>query len=595
MKKMKKIVGLILAMVMIFAMTVTGFATDGTGTGTETGKGSITVKNAVEGTTYTAYKIFDVVYSGDKTAYTYTIDSSSEWYDTVNTYTGGLTLEQVSNSTTYIVTIGDSFNVKSFSKHLMDNKPGSASGTPIGLGAGSDLKITGLDLGYYLVIGTVSGEDGKSTTKALCNLTTTDPDAEIYDKNEVPDSDKKILKDGGDEDTASDYNTSYNNAAIGDEVKYQIKGTLPSNLAAYKEYTYVFKDTLSAGLTCDENSIKVYVSNDETEKEVTNYFYKDATVNTDGTTSITVGISDILALNNVDGVEVDKDTVVYVRYTATVNENAVIGTAGNDNTVKLYYSNDPENSGEGSTNPPPENPGNPGTPSGVTPESKTITYVTGLELLKVDGADNNKTLAGAEFEIKGEKLNTVLVKKHVFEVAEEGTYYKLKDGTYTEAEPTDETTESYESTETKYKLNIVTETVVKKENVIYTGTTGADGILKFDGLAAGTYTITEITAPDGYNLLTQPISLTITCNTSNVSSTNTNCTWTVTGKLGNDDIITSVSTDGIIKLTVENKTGSVLPSTGGMGTTIFYVLGAILVLGAAILLVTKRRMNAEKE
>ena len=113
-------------------------------------------------------------------------------------------------------------------------------------------------------------------------------------------------------------------------------------------------------------------------------------------------------------------------------------------------------------------------------------------------------------------------------------------------------------------------------------------------MGAGEYTITELLAPDGYNKLENPIAFTITYTAPEVEpaeGTET-CTWdtSVSGVDGSN--VTFDSSTGLFKITVENNSGTTLPSTGGIGTTIFYIIGAILVIGAGVVLVTRRRMSA---
>ena len=173
-----------LALVMVFALAVT-VAADGADTA-ETAKGSITVDNPVAERTYTAYKIFDVVYDGAKKHYSYTIDggdSKSLWYDTVSDYAtdaNGLKLTQVGGTNTYVVTFDkDKFSAPAFAdalkKALADGSV-TDNGTPL-VTEGTSVSVKNLHLGYYFVT---------STNGALCNLTTTNPDVTIHDKNDMP-------------------------------------------------------------------------------------------------------------------------------------------------------------------------------------------------------------------------------------------------------------------------------------------------------------------------------------------------------------------------------------------------------------------------
>ena len=164
-------------------------------------------------------------------------------------------------------------------------------------------------------------------------------------------------------------------------------------------------------------------------------------------------------------------------------------------------------------------------------------------------------------------------------------YWKLKDGSYTTDDPNTDgiDPDKYESTVTRYIKAVQTSAIHKSENVSYTATVGTDGILRFEGLSAGQYTITEIKSPAGYNLLESPINISIDWTAPTAPSTD--CTWGVTGN--NSAIVDN----GIVKITIENNAGAELPSTGGTGTAIFYAAGAILILAAVVLLVTRRRMR----
>lgn len=292
----------------------------------------------------------------------------------------------------------------------------------------------------------------------------------------------------------------------------------------------------------------------------------------------TIVFIDFIQYKNNAGAEIK------ITYSATVNEDAVIGVVGNPNTVYLTYSNNPNIVPGGENEPEGED------PKGKTPEDETRTYVTGIEIIKVDPEGN--VLTGAQFEIVGTKLNKVLVSKETFVKDENGEYWKLTDGTYTTDDPTTAgmDTSKYENTSVKYTLTVIKEVVETSENVTATGTVDSNGVLTFEGLSAGTYTITEIKAPNGYNLLKDSITVTIGWEEPKTGSTD--CTWTYQWTYTGDDSTNVQDGTSINSIKVVNQAGKELPSTGGMGTTMFYLIGGVLVVAAVVLLVTKKRMNA---
>ena len=230
MKHAKKLASLLLALVMVFALATTAFATGTTETGT------ITVDNPLANQTYTAYKIFDVVYNDSKTAYSYSIDSTSEWFATVKAYAetegSGLTLTQVNGSNTYIVTTTNAFSAPSFALALKTAVTGK-TGTPLTPQTDGTVSVSNLPLGYYFVT---------SSTGALCNLTTTNPTVTIHDKNDIP------FDKVGDQESVD----------VGQIVNYTITGKVP-DYTGFKTYTYLITDTMSEGLTFNKQSVKVTV------------------------------------------------------------------------------------------------------------------------------------------------------------------------------------------------------------------------------------------------------------------------------------------------------------------------------------------------
>ena len=224
MKCTRKLASLLLALVMVFALATTAFATEA---GTTTTTGTITVANPVANQEYKAYKIFDVVYDAAKEHYSYTIDSTSEWFNTVSAYaTGahGLTLTQVNGGDTYVVTTGNGFSAPDFAVALKAAVDGM-TGLQLS-GDANSVSVSNLDLGYYFVA---------SSTGALCNLTTTNPTVTIHDKNDMP-FEKKVN------------NADVANVDVGKDVTFTITGKVPA-YTGFTSYTYKVADTMSDGLT----------------------------------------------------------------------------------------------------------------------------------------------------------------------------------------------------------------------------------------------------------------------------------------------------------------------------------------------------------
>ena len=535
MKTIKRISCLLLALALMMALSVTAFAA---------------------GHTYEVYQIFTGDYSNG-------ILSNVKWGQ------NGTGTQGDAVSDTVLTELEGVTNSTSDTEQLaVINKYADLQSAPYTTGTAT--KFENLPNGYYLVKdkdGTQNVENGYYT---LYIVQVVDGTLEFTPKGDVPETEKKIL------DTDP---VDVNEASIGDTVNYQITGTLPTNIDDYKTYYFVFTDTLSKGLTYKANSVKVMVD----DVDVTSYFYVHASTYDESTgTTITIGIQDIKALSLLDGVTVTKDSKIVVTYSATLNENAVIAGAGNPNDVKLDYSNDPNNSGDGTTTTPPENPDkpNPTYPTGETPKDTVFTYTTELTILKND--EDNNILTGAEFTLTGNGVNVVLVTTEKFTEDTDGEYWKLKDGTYTKTAPTDDTNDKYESASTKYAKTV--ELVAKgngKTEISVVGTVDSEtGLVTFTGLGVGTYTITETKTPAGYNTIA-PVTFTLTFDAG-----------TKTFASDNEDV--DVGADNKLDTTIVNKAGATLPETGGIGTTIFYVLGSVLLVGAAVLLITKKRMSAQK-
>ena len=580
-KALKTQLALLLALLLTLALGTTAFAAESY---------SITVKNtnksiSMAGNTYNAYKLFDVTYSNvseDSGNYAYTVTNDFADFE----YKVGDTTYKGETLITYLGTLSNKAEaLNTFAEGALKyatDKGIAAEGT-VTAGEGADeATISVSSAGYYLVAGSASAAADKTQkVVAACALTTTDPTAKVTVKADVPSIEKKIVEGG----KLVDANT----ASIGDTVTYQLSSMVPT-MTGYEKYFFVMNDTLSKGLTYNgENTMTVKVGNKTLEKD-TDYTVKSSTDSTSGETTITIVFKNFIQYKEQTNADIT------VTYSATLNQNASLSaTDGNPNTVTLTYSNNPNGEGTGT----PENPDKPGDgdATGTTPESKVKTYVTGIKINKVDGTNLTKKLAGAKFSIIGETMKVVLTNREMFKASDKGTYYMLKNGSYTkDPAVTDKTAKDYnaneyDSTTQKYeKVTVVNKETVATE-INTEGYTDEDGILTFEGLNAGTYTITELVAPDGYNLLKNPITVTIE---EAVDITNAN--WTVTEKVGDGNKSPLIAgDDNLFSFNVENNSGSELPSTGGMGTTVFYVLGSLLVVIAGVALVTKKRMSKTEE
>lgn len=422
--------------------------------------------------------------------------------------------------------------------------------------------ISGLGSGYYFVKDgadpTLDGEENSNYTRYILKVV---EDVHVTAKAEIPTLDKKIV-DGNTEKNANSVN-------IGDTVNFRITTAVPAKANEYKDhYQFIINDKLCEGLTFDPTSLKVYIGTAATAAEASNY--EVLTGNDAAPYTFRV------VLKNA---KTHAGKAVKVEYGAVLNEKAKLTDEGNENTANLTYSNDPNYTYDGDK---PEG----GDPTGVTPEVQTLTYTTGLRLLKVDG-ETNDALKGAKFTISGNGVSAVMVNGEIFKEDENGTYYMLKGGSFTTEEPESATDERYDDTSKKYsKINVV-EKNTKNENINKSAYTGNNGLITFVGLGAGTYTITEDIAPEGYNKIAQ-FTVTISAEFDDAGV----CTWTV--KKGSETLSSSEDGDPLLNLydlTVENNQGIVLPGTGGMGTTIFYVVGGLLIVCAGALLITKIRMG----
>ena len=416
--------------------------------------------------------------------------------------------------------------------------------------------ITGLPAGYYLVKDTVDVTGEGSATRYILEVV---KDVNVDEKANVPSVFKKVKEK--DDNTGS--LTGWQDGAdydIGDSIPYKLEGTLPGKFAEYDTYkVYTLTDTLSGGLTPPAAAdVNVTLNTEDgTDLVAANIF--EVTVSGQ---VITVKLKSGVDLggggNNrtEEGGQFVATDKIIVTYNATLNENAVIGSAGNPNTVYLDFTNNPNGEQDGKY--------------GTTPVDKVIVFTYTIKALKVEPDGNAIDQAAYANLTDTQKADYVKVgEKWQKTKALDGagfTLYKKINGTY--------------------------EAVGEEITGVNT--------FEFKGQDAGYYKLVETTVPTGFNkaddveIIVAAEYDTDAADPKLKSLTVTPATvgFTVTTTPVSDDDTAHITTDGIISGKILNQKGSTLPSTGGIGTTIFYVLGAILVVGAGVVLVTRRRMSA---
>lgn len=526
---------------------VSALATESASTGTDaaaaatTGTGTITVnanKNVSGDTTsISGYQIFtaDVIDGTTGSLATKTVSNIDWASDTVATIVNeqikavdgtyaGTTAQEAADwlsanasgtGTATIVSSSDAFG-----KIASALRAAGVSATPVPLDT-----ATTLSSGYWLFVTTTG-----STSGAIDQVGT----APIYavvggsavtvdQKSDLPTVNKYVQNDA-----AGSSWKSYADSQMSQSINYKLVGTVADVISSYDTYHYYFTDVLGSGLTYDDGSVKVTVSESGSTTETTvNAASYTASLASD-TNTLTVDFPDLKKITSESGsaITVDANTVVTVYYTAHLNANAVMASEHNDNTVTLTYSNNPGVNSEGSTTP-----------------ATVRDYSYQLNLTKVDSANSTTTLAGANFTIQATGADEGA-----------GTQYVQADGSLG--------TDAHEFT------------------------TDASGNIVVKGLDAGTYTVVETKAPDGYNTV-KDFTFTILP----VYSDATGDLTRLTASTNSSSVVAGVdeSTDAV-NVVVMDKAGISLPLTGQAGITIAWVAGgALLVLGVAHLVRSRRR------
>lgn len=585
MKMTKRIFSLALCLVLMLALALPAMAADETYT--------LTINNTAPGHTYEAYQIF----SGDLATNDagQTVLSSIQWGEGIS---DGNALLAAINSNPKLAVLHGCTSASALATELAKLISGSETvdefaevvGQYLTTPSGSSKKgddeqnppytVEGLEAGYYLIKdkdGTLNGAAHDSYTQYIIRVL---KDETVETKGEVPDVDKTI------NDTLDGTYTEYDSFDINDTVFYKWEGKLPSNLKSYNVYKYKFIDTLPTGIVY-ERIEKIYIEDNDDNVVHTFYDVSDKPNEKDPDDGVLATEKKYDADNNVvkdekgnevtaeivlekteNGITVDFEDLmilypqildnhkIIVKYTARVTRDALIKNAMT-NTVKVEYSNNPNGDGDGKT--------------GTTPPDVAHAFTFELGVNKYDADSEGTKLEGAEFVLYYEKIENiddkdVVVKYYALVITEEMVAAgKVINGVQVEAKDVGVV---YGWTTTESEASVLD--------------TDGNGRISLRGLDADTYFLKETKAPEGYNLMPDPVQVVIKAE---YEETTDDVTATVTYKVGNKPEQSSSVVD------VPNSAGSTLPSTGGVGTTMFYVVGGLLIAAAVVMLISKRRVE----
>lgn len=576
---MKKFLALVLALMMILSLATTAMATD-----VEPATTDLTIKdraNYAEDREYEAYMIL-----------TASVDGLHFAYQVNDTYKGilidvlGLKNDATINEiTAAIALMNTDAKMRDFAETLFDKIQADD-------GLEADASWTGetvkLQQAYWLIVD-VTDLDGENYSNSLVMVDTVgDVAVTIQNKPNTTTTEKKLDDENDsilDPSAISEDAVNLQDVAdydIGDDVPYTIDIDMANNIVRYDYYAFIIQDRVEEGLTYNTDSFKITVRGDEKkialkDTEGADFWYEieEYTYGDDKTgqklyvypahgytthelnTSTTDILDDYITLeaNKDNGgdflklfaegtpaVNINSSEVIFT-YTCELNENAVIGIAGNPNYYTLKFSNNPYDDSWGET-----------------PEDTNFVLTYKFIYNKVD--TDNKPLTGADFKL--EKFVAVYPADYDTENIPEGYVqhpYLLQWGTY--------------------------------EEVKYKTTSEGGTVFTFSGLDDGLYRLTETEVPDGFNGI-DPIEFRIIGNhitavngDSLLTSLQVNTQYTGQMEVNYNTTACSMTTN------IQNHSGTELPTTGGIGTTLFYIIGGVLALGAVVLLVTKKRMNAE--
>lgn len=549
MKSTKKLLALLLSALLLLSLLPAAFASEvqpdagaGDTTGevtppTDTQKFHLTITNTYPKHVFDLYQVF--------TGTLHTETTQTDKGETTIRYLSDIKFGSAwTNTPGDISTIVEEFEANTADPaanwDLLFNKNGGtlrAWGTQTCAAGATSVTFSDLPAGYYIAREVTPAADmGEGVTYSSVIVQVVES-VSVASKHGTASSQKKV-KDTN--DSVANSTTGWQDSAdydIGDMVPFQLTAVVGSDYAKYSKergYSLTFYDHESKGLTFDSTTVKAYVvngSDDPVAIDAAQYTVSAPTNRADGSHDFTIKFTN---LKNITAVEASSKIVV--EYESRLNENAKIGSEGNPNEMYIKFSNNP-NSDESEE-------------GGITPDDKVIVFTYQFEAWK--GNEDQLPLEGADFELFKQDASgkyTISKGKITFEQAVGDAHFA--------------------------------------ENVKF--------IYRFTGLDDGNYKLVETKAPSGYNTA-EDFYFTISAQHDENSDSPklTDLNFKYKDKDGVDKLMQATMPDGLGKTMIQNFRGNTLPSTGGMGTTIFYVLGSILAVGAAILLVSKKRMNGAR-
>ena len=544
MKKKKRILTLLLSSAMALTMGMTAFAVEGPGAGQSTLESSCTGSSAQQkctitapdnGHTYEIYQIFTARYEED---------GDTKKVSDVKWGVNGIGETGTTVNETVLKALQD-VNGKSEDERREEITKYVTLSNPVATLSNGSLSYTDGLAGYYLIKDKDNTlDDGRNATpyivQAVGNLVITPKTGDTTFEKKLKDTNDSTGETTDWQDSA-DYD-------IGDQIPFKLEGTVAENYAAYESYYFAFHDQEETGLTFDSRTVEVYVNNNGTDTKIDSGYRVVTDSASMAEVAGAVKCSFEIIFDDLKSIEaVQAGSKIRVEYKSTLNGNAALGAEGNVNKAKLEYSSNPSD-----------------TQHGNTPWDSVIVFTYKVVVNKyadeVDDAGNNK-LSGAEFTLE----------KHIYDGTQDGKWEFL--------------------------------TLVKSD----------DGkSFSFSGLDDGEYRLTETKAPQYYNSLTAPLTFKVEAgHNSEWDGAKTNLpngytyAWdnqnrqallsSLTGTKETGEIEFAFTPDMMkssLTTNVINKSGTTLPETGGIGTTIFYIVGGVLVVGAAVALITKKRIKS---